>query len=110
MVSRPCDLVARYGGEEFAIVLPNTPNKGAMEVAEMVCAAIRRRRLPHSANPLGILTVSIGCATGVPGFGQQAATLIQKADDALYAAKHNGRNQVYNANGASEQTAVEQAS
>ncbi|MGD0731994.1 MAG: diguanylate cyclase [Terracidiphilus sp.] len=93
VVARPGDLVARFGGEEFAVVLPNTGNEGAMRVANDICDDIRRRKLAHSANPLGIMTVSVGCATVVPSFGQHAVNLIELADEALYNAKRSGRNQ-----------------
>jgi diguanylate cyclase (GGDEF)-like protein len=98
VVSRPGDLVARFGGEEFVVILPNTEGDGAMHVADEICEALRSRRLPHGGNPLGIVTISIGCATLVPKFGKHAANLIQIADEALYKAKQGGRDQACNGN------------
>lgn len=82
VVTRSTDLVARIGGEEFAVILPNTSNAGALELAEKICEALRCRRLPHSSNPLGYVTISAGCATMTPSLGQQSAVLIQKAGKA----------------------------
>ena len=110
VISRPSDLVARFGGEEFAIILPNTPKEGALDVAQRLCEVIRGRALVHSANPIGVLTISVGCATIVPRPGQHAAVLIEKSDVALYAAKRNGRNQVCDADALPEQQSVPQAS
>jgi diguanylate cyclase (GGDEF)-like protein len=92
VVARSGDLVARFGGEEFAIVLPNTCNSGALQLAQDVCSVMRNRELAHSANPVGVVTVSIGCATLIPQQGQHVATLIDCADQALYEAKNAGRN------------------
>ncbi len=93
VVSRPGDLIARFGGEEFVVVLPNTDNAGALHVANEICKALRNRRLPHSGNAPGIVTISAGCATLIPRFGKHAPDLIEMADKALYKAKFNGRDQ-----------------
>ena len=98
VVSRPGDLVARFGGEEFVVVLPNTDSAGALHVANEICEALRSRRLPHSENLPGIVTISAGCATLIPSFGKHAPDLIEAADQALYKAKHNGRNQACEGN------------
>ena len=98
VVARPGDLVARFGGEEFAIILPNTSNEGAMQVANEVCLVLRSRKLPYDSNLPGIVTISVGCATMIPVMGKHATDLIEMADQALYRAKRNGRNQVCNGN------------
>jgi diguanylate cyclase (GGDEF)-like protein len=98
VVSRTSDLVARIGGEEFAVILPNTPAAGAIEVAEQICSAVRHRKLLHNSNPLGCVTISIGCSTIVPSLGQSASILMYGADKALYAAKLGGRNRVCSTN------------
>jgi diguanylate cyclase (GGDEF)-like protein/PAS domain S-box-containing protein len=92
VVSRPGDLVARFGGEEFAVILPNTPADGGFQVAQEICAAMCSRQLPHSGNPVGVVTISAGCATLVPQLGQHSPSLIDCADQALYQAKGSGRN------------------
>lgn len=93
--SRPSDLPARYGGEEFALVLPSTSPGGARLLAEKLRQTIASMNIPHVAPSQGSsLTVSIGLATVVPQLGSHSRQLIQSADQGLYAAKHNGRNQV----------------
>jgi len=94
IVSRPGDLVARYGGEEFAVVLPNIDAQGAEDIANEICARLRQRNLPHESNPHGVVTLSIGCATLVPGFEEPVGRLVELADGALYRAKQSGRNRV----------------
>ncbi|OCR23273.1 diguanylate cyclase [Pseudomonas syringae] len=93
--ARPSDLPARYGGEEFALVLPNTSPGGARLLAEKLRMTVAGMNIPHIAPaPGSSLTVSIGVATMVPPVGSNSRQLIQNADKGLYAAKHNGRNQV----------------
>jgi diguanylate cyclase (GGDEF)-like protein/PAS domain S-box-containing protein len=92
VVLRPGDLVARFGGEEFAVILPNTSAPGAFQLAKEVCAMVYNRQIPHSGNPAGIVTISVGSAMLVPQSGQPAAALVDCADQALYEAKRSGRN------------------
>jgi diguanylate cyclase (GGDEF)-like protein/PAS domain S-box-containing protein len=96
VVSRPGDMVARFGGEEFVVILPNTEDEGARHVADKICEALRSRRLQHSGNRSGIVTISAGCATLVPCFGKHSSELIEMADQALYKAKYSGRDLVCN--------------
>lgn len=96
--TRPGDLAARFGGEEFALILPKTRNDGALEVGEAICDTLRDRELPHMGNPAGIITVSIGCATVTPQLGENLASLVDLADQALYKAKRRGRNRVCSSN------------
>lgn len=92
---RPTDMAARYGGEEFAVVLANTDNEGAMRVAASIAEGIRALAIPHrKATAMPQITVSIGVATTLPDPRQKADSLIAQADQALYAAKRQGRNRI----------------
>ena len=88
------DLAARYGGEEFVAILPSTDLDGALIVAENIRKAIQAKELlKRSTNEkLGRITASFGVAA----FRQSdtVASLIERADRCLYAAKHAGRNRV----------------
>ncbi len=94
-IQRSGDLLARYGGEEFSVLLPATPEAGAVSVAE-------RLRVTVSETPVDVgdhtgpvnLSVSVGVATITPGPGNRPSDLIGRADEALYAAKNAGRNRV----------------
>jgi diguanylate cyclase (GGDEF)-like protein len=93
--ARAGDIVARYGGEEFALVLPLTDHAGAIAIAERIRTAIAEERIEHSGSTLNIVTVSIGVATETPLRSVSSAELIDRADKALYSAKHAGRNAVF---------------
>ncbi|MEN3372146.1 diguanylate cyclase [Dechloromonas sp. ZS-1] len=89
---RPTDLVARYGGEEFAILMPYTDEAGATAVAERVVEQVRRLGLAHAASEAAShVTVSLGVVTLLPEEQHSSADLLKAADQALYAAKHAGR-------------------
>ena len=86
------DLMGRLGGEEFVVVLPGDDLAEAAAAAERVRAAIAALALSFNDKPWP-LTVSIGVATLLPN-DQGFFDLLRRADDALYAAKHGGRNRV----------------
>jgi diguanylate cyclase (GGDEF)-like protein len=93
-VRRSADLAARYGGEEFALVLPDTDAAGAIRVVELVRYHLQRLALPHEASPSSdTITLSFGIATVIPTPDQATDSLLEAADQALYAAKATGRNQ-----------------
>jgi diguanylate cyclase (GGDEF)-like protein len=92
---RPSDLVARYGGEEFAVVLSNTQLEGAQAVAQAMRDRINQLQLPHAASEVADhVTLSIGVAYLPQVADQSPSTLIKFADEALYQAKQQGRNQI----------------
>jgi diguanylate cyclase (GGDEF)-like protein len=88
---RDSDLVARYGGEEFAIILPETDNAGAWEVAERLREKIDSYRIIHEDSFIHP-TMSFGVASLQPGANESIDELIQMADKALYQAKKKGKN------------------
>jgi len=88
---RSWDLVAKYGGDEFTIILPQTPEEGALTAAERLRAAIEDHGFPLAAP--GAITISLGVAT-FPRDGDRADALIRAADRALYLAKRHGRNRI----------------
>jgi diguanylate cyclase (GGDEF)-like protein len=86
---RDVDTVGRFGGEEFVILLPETDLQHARMVAERICLAIREKQIED----VGTVTASLGLAT-FPYDAQDKEKLLELADQALYLAKHRGRNQV----------------
>ena len=84
----PVDFVSRVGGEEFAIVLPDTPESGAILAAERIRRAVSDTLRTPDGTPV---TASFGVAT-FPAHGMTAELLLDHADQAMYAAKGLGRN------------------
>jgi len=90
---RGADLVARYGGEEFAVVLPTTPSSKAFEIAQ-------RLRIRFAATAFAFegrhfkLTASIGIACTFDTSSVPVSDLVQRADNALYRAKKEGKNRI----------------
>ncbi len=88
---RPQDLLGRYGGEEFVVLLEAGALAPALEVATRLCRRVHRLEIP-ARDDATMLTVSIGVAVHTPG--QTLEALVECADQAMYAAKLGGRNQV----------------
>ncbi|CAN5333636.1 GGDEF domain-containing protein [soil metagenome] len=88
------DITARYGGEEFAVVLPNTPLRQALTVADNIRRAVMAKELKKKSTGeiFGRVTLSVGVSMLQAGDDMDA--LIGRADGCLYAAKRNGRNRV----------------
>jgi diguanylate cyclase (GGDEF)-like protein len=92
---RPLDVVARYGGEEFAVVLYQATREYVAEVLTRIQRSVAELNIPHEASRVAArLTVSIGAAYVLPGPNRSHEGLVQLADEALYAAKEQGRNRV----------------
>ncbi|MHC8285383.1 sensor domain-containing diguanylate cyclase [Pseudomonas sp. XS1P51] len=89
---RKADLAVRYGGEEFAVLLPDTDIHGAMVIAEQIRRSVMDKNISHSGSPTGYVTVSLGCYSFVPMGRDSIEVFIERADAALYQAKHSGRN------------------
>lgn len=93
---RVYDVPGRYGGEEFCVVLPETALDNSPAVAERI-----RTRLESSAVPVDGMAINVTASIGIAGIGAGTAdavltanALIDRADRALYVAKHRGRNRV----------------
>lgn len=95
-VVRPSDLVARYGGEEFVVILPETGQESALQIAERLRERIEKLGLPHAYSEAeSVITISVGVATQtkIPE-NLLPHILSDAADHALYMAKEGGRNRV----------------
>jgi diguanylate cyclase len=85
---------ARFGGEEFVVLLPQHDGGQAMESVQRFCETLSARvlKVRSDGREVGRITVSVGVATLQPGESPQA--LVERADEAMYAAKQAGRNRV----------------
>lgn len=90
---RVTDTIARYGGDEIAVVMPDTDQKTARQLASKLVEVVANTRIGRAGDgPTGV-TVSIGLAV-LDDRDADARALLLRADDALYAAKRGGRNRV----------------
>ncbi len=89
---RPLDFAGRYGGEEFLVVLYDTTREYAASVAQTILESVRKLEIVHEDSSVRpTLTVSIGVAFNKPSAERSVQGFVQMADEALYAAKHAGR-------------------
>jgi diguanylate cyclase (GGDEF)-like protein len=91
---RPLDITARYGGEEFAVVWYHPSARELPRMAEVMTKSVVALGMPHADSEIGKLSISVGVAMMTPMAGQTSADLLRMADEALYDAKHQGRNRV----------------
>ena len=92
-VDTPGACAARFGGEEFVILLPNVDQLSAEELAASIHAKIAHLQILHSASKVAnFVTVSIGLVSVVPESSAKSLDMLKAADNALYAAKQQGRN------------------
>lgn len=95
VAKRALDLAARYGGEELAVILYDVPREAALPLAEAMRTAVVNLGIEHlDGNPLEVVTISIGVGIVRPTLARSPDGAVQLADEALYAAKRNGRNRV----------------
>ena len=93
-LKRPTDLAARYGGEEFVAILPDTNEDGAFAIGDEFRVSLKARGLEHAASSRGVVTASVGIASSIPGDAITPLELLSRADEALYSAKHAGRDRI----------------
>ena len=95
IINRTPDVVARYGGEEFVVILPETESLGASLIANRIRLGVEELRIPHVlSDTANYITVSYGVISIKPQELMSPIQVVSLADEALYRAKHQGRNQV----------------
>lgn len=92
--TRPYDVVARFGGEEFVVLMPGATLTQAADTAERIRGALESLRIERGT---GLRAVAVTASLGLsclraPGPGESGEALLERADRAMYAAKHGGRN------------------
>lgn len=90
-IIRSADTLGRYGGEEFVILMPGIELSAAYAMAKRLCAQIATQPIQTDQGELNV-TISIGAAAFDLPTDKSLMQVIEKADQALYSAKHNGRN------------------
>lgn len=89
---RKSDIASRYGGEEFVLVMPDSSPAATFQKVDEIRLLVRELQIRHGDQLLGTVTVSAGVAEAREG--STARELLREADEALYAAKHAGRDRV----------------
>ncbi len=89
--NRNIDFVARYGGEEFAMILPETQTP--LVLMTKLFHSLESLAIPHGMSEFGQVTLSVGVSMRIPTYNENPSALVLEADEALYTAKHQGRNQ-----------------
>ena len=92
--SRSGDAVYRYGGEEFLCIFPEQSSELGAIATERMRTGLERLAIPHTASPLGIVTISAGLAVLDPQRFRSAREVLKEADELLYRAKQLGRNRI----------------
>jgi diguanylate cyclase (GGDEF)-like protein len=91
--TRQSDFPSRYGGEEFVLVLPETDQDNALQVASKIHESIRKCSFGTTARPF-VLTVSVGVSSTSARFYSDWRELVDDADRALYVAKNSGKDRI----------------
>lgn len=94
IANETASFAARYGGEEFCLLIPGAGAATALEIGEAARKAVESLGIPHAMSEFSYVTISAGIASVRPDDTLSPQELVEAADAALYAAKHQGRNAV----------------